>query len=40
MVKKIPFAEAYKMIEQGVITDAMSVAAIQKIKLMINDGLL
>jgi len=40
MVKKIPLTEAYTMVEQGIITDAMSVAAIQKIKLMINDGLL
>jgi 8-oxo-dGTP pyrophosphatase MutT (NUDIX family) len=37
-IKKIPFEEAYKMVEDGVITDSMSVAAIQKIKLMMFDG--
>jgi 8-oxo-dGTP pyrophosphatase MutT (NUDIX family) len=37
-VKKIPFDEAYKMVEDGVITDSMSVAAIQKVKLMMLDG--
>jgi 8-oxo-dGTP pyrophosphatase MutT (NUDIX family) len=40
LVKKIPFAEAYRMVQEGIITDVMSVAAIQKIKLMMNDGLL
>jgi 8-oxo-dGTP pyrophosphatase MutT (NUDIX family) len=34
VVKKVPFEEALQMIEKGLITDAMSVAAIQKIKLM------
>ena len=34
IIKKIPFEEAYQMVEKGVITDAMSVAAILKIKLM------
>jgi 8-oxo-dGTP pyrophosphatase MutT (NUDIX family) len=38
MVKKMPFEEAYHMVEEGRITDAMSVAAIQKIKLMLADG--
>ncbi len=33
-IKKLPFEEAYQMVEKGLITDAMSVAAIQKIKLM------
>ncbi|HVM88118.1 MAG TPA: NUDIX hydrolase [Puia sp.] len=32
-VKKIPFEEAYNMVTKGEITDAMSVAAIQKMKL-------
>lgn len=36
-VKKIPFEEAYQMVEKGIITDAMSVAAIQKVKLMLLD---
>ncbi|NML23730.1 NUDIX hydrolase [Pseudoflavitalea sp. G-6-1-2] len=37
-IKKLPFEEAYRMVEQGLITDSMSVAAILKIKLMIADG--
>jgi 8-oxo-dGTP pyrophosphatase MutT (NUDIX family) len=37
-VKKIPFEEAYHMVEDGRITDSMSVAAIQKVKLMLLDG--
>jgi len=37
-VKKLSFEEAYKMVEQGTITDSMSVAAILKVKLMITDG--
>ncbi|MBS1608813.1 MAG: NUDIX hydrolase [Bacteroidetes bacterium] len=40
LVKKIPFSEAYQMVQEGIITDAISVAAIQKIRLMINEGLL
>jgi 8-oxo-dGTP pyrophosphatase MutT (NUDIX family) len=35
-VKKIPFDEAWQMIEDGRITDAMSVAAIQKVKWMLS----
>ena len=35
LIKKIPFEDAYKMVEDGTITDAMSVAAIQKVKLML-----
>jgi len=37
IVKKIPFEEAYQMVTEGRITDAMSVAAIQKVKLMLLD---
>jgi 8-oxo-dGTP pyrophosphatase MutT (NUDIX family) len=37
-VKKLPFEEAYQMVERGEITDAMSVAAILKVKLMLTDG--
>jgi 8-oxo-dGTP pyrophosphatase MutT (NUDIX family) len=37
-VKKLPFEEAYQMVERGEITDAMSVAAILKVKLMLLDG--
>lgn len=38
VVRRVPFDEAYEMVENGVITDAISVAAILKVKLMINDG--
>jgi len=37
-IKKLPFEEAYQMVERGEITDAMSVAAILKVKLMLADG--
>ena len=37
-IKKISFDEAYAMVEAGRITDSMSVAAIQKVKLMLLDG--
>ena len=36
IIKKIPFEEAWKMVEDGLITDAMSVAAYQKVKLMLT----
>jgi hypothetical protein len=32
-VKKVPFEEAYRMVKNFEITDAMSVAAIQQMKL-------
>ncbi|MCO5292015.1 MAG: NUDIX hydrolase [Chitinophagaceae bacterium] len=35
MVKKMPFEEAVKMVEQGEITDAISVAAIQRVQLLL-----
>ena len=34
VVKRIPFDELYRMVDTGVITDAMTVAAVQKIQLM------
>ncbi len=37
-IKKLPFEEAYEMIESGKITDSISVAAIQKVKLMLLEG--
>ena len=37
-VIKIPFAEAYQLVEENKITDSLSVAAILKVQLMINDG--
>ncbi len=38
VVKKLPFEEAYRMVQKGLITDAMSVAVIQKVKLMMLEG--
>jgi 8-oxo-dGTP pyrophosphatase MutT (NUDIX family) len=37
-IRKVHFEEAYQMVEQGRITDSMSVAAILKVKLMLADG--
>ncbi len=37
-LKKLPFEEVYKMVEDGIITDSMSVAAILKVKLMLLEG--
>jgi len=37
-IRKLPFEEAWLMAEKGIITDAMSVAAIQKVKWMLTDG--
>ena len=37
-IKKIPFAEAQVMLESGAITDAMSVAAIQRVQLLLLQG--
>ena len=38
MVKHIPFEEAYQMVEKGTITDAMSEAAIIKLRLLLAEG--
>ena len=37
IVKKCPVEEAYQMVEAGKITDSISVAAIQQVKLMLLD---
>ncbi|MGB8193169.1 MAG: NUDIX hydrolase [Chitinophagaceae bacterium] len=37
-IKKLPFDEAYKMVENGQITDSMAVAGILKVKLMMMEG--
>ncbi len=37
-IKRIPFEDAYRMVEEGLITDSLSVAAILKVKIMIDDG--
>ncbi len=38
VIKKIPFEEAYRMVEKGEITDSISVAAIIKIRLLLAEG--
>lgn len=38
VVKKLPLEEAWQLTEKGLITDAISVAAIQKAKIMIMSG--
>jgi 8-oxo-dGTP pyrophosphatase MutT (NUDIX family) len=38
VVRRVPFAEAYKMVENREITDAMSVAGILKVQLMSMNG--
>ena len=38
VVRKLPFEEAYRMVERGEITDSMSVASILKVKLMLVQG--
>jgi 8-oxo-dGTP pyrophosphatase MutT (NUDIX family) len=38
VVKKIPFDEVMQMVDEGKITDSMSVAAIQRVQLMIQQG--
>ena len=40
VVKKLPFEEALEMVENGTITDAISVAAILKLKLLLVKGAL
>lgn len=37
IVKKVPFETAYQMVEDGSITDSMSVAAILKVKLILTN---
>jgi 8-oxo-dGTP pyrophosphatase MutT (NUDIX family) len=34
MIKKLPFEEVYQMTENGLITDAITIIAVQKIRLM------
>jgi 8-oxo-dGTP pyrophosphatase MutT (NUDIX family) len=38
IVRKLPFEEVYQMVDKGLITDSMSVAAILKLKLMLLSG--
>jgi ADP-ribose pyrophosphatase len=38
VIRKLPFNEAYEMVIDGTITDSMSVAAILKTKILIQEG--
>lgn len=40
VIKKIPFAQMYKMVCNGQITDAMTVAAVLKVQLLLSENLL
>jgi 8-oxo-dGTP pyrophosphatase MutT (NUDIX family) len=40
IIKKIPFAQMYKMVCNGQITDAMTVAAVLKVQLLLSENLL
>lgn len=38
VIRKLPFEEAFQMVEKGEITDSISVAALLKVKLMLIKG--
>jgi len=38
VVKKVPFAKAYEMVEEGIITDSLAVTAILKVKILLLEG--
>ncbi len=38
VIKKVPFDEAYQMVQNSLITDSISIAAILKTKLLLMDG--
>lgn len=38
VIRRVPFDEAYQMVERGEITDSMAVAGILKVKLMLLQG--
>lgn len=38
IIKKIPFEELYRMVENGMITDSLTIIAVLKVKLMLLDG--
>lgn len=37
-IKKLPFSEAYRMVQSGQITDSMSVASILRLQLLMKEG--
>lgn len=38
IVKKIPFSQLYEMVSMGKVTDAVTVAAVLKVQLMLKEG--
>lgn len=38
VVKKVPFSKAYQMVQDGIITDSLAVAAILKVKILLLEG--
>jgi len=40
VIKKVPFAQVYQMVCNGQITDAMTVAAVFKVQLLLSENLL
>lgn len=38
VIKKMPFDEVYRMVEEGIITDSVSVIAILQVKIMLLTG--
>ncbi|MFC0517618.1 NUDIX domain-containing protein [Mucilaginibacter angelicae] len=38
IIKKVPFAEMYRMVCDGTITDAMTVAAVLKVQLLLTEN--
>jgi 8-oxo-dGTP pyrophosphatase MutT (NUDIX family) len=37
-IRKLPFSEAYEMVEKGIITDSLAVTAILKVKILFLEG--
>lgn len=38
VVKKVPFDEAYQMVQDGIITDSVAITAILKVKILLLEG--
>jgi 8-oxo-dGTP pyrophosphatase MutT (NUDIX family) len=38
VIKKVPFKEAYDMVEKGIITDSIAVAGILKVQILLLEG--
>ncbi|MCZ2248721.1 MAG: NUDIX hydrolase [Bacteroidia bacterium] len=39
-IRKLPFEELYKMVHQGKVSDAITIAAVYKTKVLIEEGLI